>query len=52
MHLKEGEKHEDEAVKSNSINDTIHKVKVLTPYSFKIGSIKKYTKYERNGIAR
>jgi Ubiquitin-activating enzyme E1 four-helix bundle len=24
----------------------------VTPYAFKIGSIKKFTKYERNGIAR
>lgn len=35
-----------------SINDTIHKVKVLTPYSFKIGSTKPFKAYERNGIAR
>ena len=37
MKLKEGEKHDDPAIKSDSINDTIHKVKTLTPYSFKIG---------------
>lgn len=35
-----------------SINETIHKVKVLTPYSFKIGSTKGFDVYERNGIAR
>ncbi len=52
MLLKEGEKHDDLAVKSNSINDTIHKVKVVTPYAFKIGSTTKFTPYERNGIAR
>jgi hypothetical protein len=52
MLLKSGEKHDDEAFKSNSINDTIHKVTVVTPYAFKIGSIQKFTPYERNGIAR
>lgn len=35
-----------------SINDTVHKVKVLTPYSFKIGSTKNFSAYERNGIGR
>ena len=38
MKLKEGEKQTDPAFKSDSINETVHKVKVLTPYSFKIGS--------------
>jgi len=52
MKLKEGEKHDDPQVKSDSINDTIHKVTVLTPYSFKIGDTRKFEKYERNGIAR
>ena len=52
MKLKEGEKHEDSAIKSDSINDTINKVKVVTPYAFKIGSTKKFEKYLRNGIAR
>jgi hypothetical protein len=52
MLLKEGEQHEDPAVKSNSINDTIHKVKVVTPFAFKIGATTKFTPYERNGIAR
>ena len=52
MKLKEGEKHDDPAIKSDSINDTIHKVKTLTPYAFKIGSTKKYEGYIRNGIAR
>ncbi len=52
MKLKYGEHHEDNAIKSDSINDTIHKVKVITPYAFKIGSTKKFEKYERNGIAR
>lgn len=36
----------------SGINDTVHKVKVLTPYSFKIGSTKAFSAYERNGIAR
>jgi molybdopterin/thiamine biosynthesis adenylyltransferase len=52
MKLKEGEKHDDPAFKSESISDTIHKVKVITPYAFKIGSTKKFEKYIRNGIAR
>jgi hypothetical protein len=52
MKLKEGEKHDDPQVKSDSINDTIHKVKVMTPYSFKIGDTRKFEKYERNGIAK
>lgn len=52
MKLKEGEKHEDELVKSDSINDTIHKVKVVTPYAFKIGDTRNFEKYERNGIAK
>jgi hypothetical protein len=49
MKLKEGEKHD---YKSDSINETIHKIKTLTPYSFKIGSTKKYEKYERNGFVK
>jgi hypothetical protein len=42
MKLKPGEVHEDKAIKSDSINDTIHKVKVVSPYSFRIGNTKKY----------
>lgn len=52
MKLKEGMKHEDASVKSNSINDTIHKVKVLTPYSFTIGDTEKFEPYQSNGIAK
>jgi hypothetical protein len=52
MKLKAGEKHDDPQVTSESINDTIHKVTVLTPYSFKIGDTRKFEKYGRNGIAR
>ena len=52
MKLKDGEKHDDPQVKSDSINDTIHKVTVMTPYSFKIGDTRKFEKYERNGIAK
>lgn len=52
MKLKPGESHEDPSIKSDSINDTIHKVKVISPYSFKIGDTRKYEKYEMNGIAR
>ena len=52
MKLKEGEQHDDPEVKSDSIDDTIHKVTVLTPYSFKIGDTTKFEKYVRNGIAK
>ena len=54
MKLKEGEQHsgDNKDNKSESINQTIHKVKVLTPYSFKIGDTRMYEKYQMNGIAR
>lgn len=52
MKLLEGKQHDDPLVKSDSINDTIWKVTVINPYSFKIGDITKYGKYERNGIAK
>jgi ubiquitin-activating enzyme E1 len=52
MKLKAGMKHDDPQVKSDSINDTIHKVKVLTPYSFTIGDTEKFEPYVRNGIAK
>ena len=35
-----------------SINETIHKVKVLTPYTFRIGNTLGFDKYQRNGIAK
>lgn len=52
MKLKEGESHEDPSVKTDSINETIHKVTVINPYSFKIGDTRKYTPYEAKGIAK
>jgi molybdopterin/thiamine biosynthesis adenylyltransferase len=52
MKLKEGEKHDDEEVKSDSINETIHKVTVVSPYSFKIGDTRKFEAYEAKGIAK
>jgi hypothetical protein len=52
MKLKEGEKQEDPLVKSDGLNDTIHKVTVLTPYSFKIGNTLKFEEYGRNGLAK
>ena len=52
MKLKEGQSQEDPAFSSDSINQTIHKVKVVTPYAFKIGSTKRFEKYVRNGIAK
>jgi len=52
MKLKPGQTHADPAFKSDSINETIHKVKVMTPYSFKIGSTISFEPYIRNGIAK
>jgi Zn-finger protein len=53
MDLKEGKTHEEEAFKKlTSINETIHKVKVLTPNSFKIGDTTKYKPYTGKGIAK
>ena len=52
MKLREGEKHDDEQIKSDSINETIHKVTVMTPYSFKIGDTRKFDSYGRNGVAK
>jgi molybdopterin/thiamine biosynthesis adenylyltransferase len=52
MKLKQGEKHEDPDLKSDGINDTIHKVKVISPYKFSIGDTRKYEKYEGNGIVK
>ena len=52
MKLLPGEKHDDPAFKSDSINETIQKVKVINPYSFKIGDTRKFDKYIRNGIAK
>lgn len=46
MTLKQGQKTE---FKSESINQTIHKVKVVSPFAFKIGDTSIYEKYERNG---
>lgn len=53
MKLKEGIKHEEEAFKKlDSINETIQKVKVMTPYSFKIGDTTKYEPYQAKGIVK
>lgn len=52
MKLKEGESHEDPAIKSDGINDSIHKVTVINPYSFKIGDTRKFTPYVAKGIAK
>lgn len=53
MKLKEGEK-ADPSAKENvdSISETVHKVTVLTPYSFTVGDLRKYEKYEGNGVAK
>lgn len=52
MKLNEGESHEDPAMKSDSINDTIHKVTVINPYSFKIGDTRKFSPYIAKGIVK
>jgi len=39
-------------MESDSINYTIHKVKVVNPYCFKIGDTRKFTEYESNGIGK
>ena len=51
MKLKEGEV-SDEGIKSDSVNETIHKVIVVSPYAFKIGSTKKYGNYIGGGIIK
>jgi len=37
---------------SKSINDTTHKVKVINPQSFKIGSTLEFTPYESSGLVK
>ena len=46
MDLKEGK---TSGFKSSSINETIHKIEIVSPFSFKIGDTTIYTPYERNG---
>lgn len=43
---------ENKEVKSGSINETIWKVKVVNPYSFKIGDTRMYQPYVGNGLAK
>lgn len=38
--------------KSTSINNTLHKVRVLTPFSFKIGDTSMYSEHKGNGLAK
>eukprot|EP00347_Sterkiella_histriomuscorum_P017580 403348792 len=52
MELKPEQTHEEPFEKCTSINETIHRVKVLTPYAFRIGDTTKYTPYLRNGLAK
>lgn len=52
MKLLEGESHGDESIQSDSINDTIHRVTVINPYSFKIGDTRKFGPYIGNGIVK
>lgn len=46
MKLKEGQ---SSGFKSDSINETIHKVQIVSPFSFKIGDTTIFEEYERNG---
>lgn len=52
MKLKAGEKHSDPAFKSDSINDTIHKIKVINRFKFKIGNTNSFEVYGHNGIVK
>ena len=52
MKLKDGESHEDKLITSDSLNDTIHKVTVINPYSFKIGDTRKFSPYIEKGIVK
>lgn len=52
MKLKEGEKQPDPDIKSASINDTIHKVKIVNRFSFRIGDTRMYEPYQVNGIVK
>lgn len=53
MKLKEGEKPDASAeAKVDSINNTIHKIRVITPFSFSIGDTRKYEDYTGNGIGK
>jgi hypothetical protein len=52
MELLEDQKQPDVSFKSNSINETIWKVTVVSPYSFKIGDTRMYAPYKGNGLAK
>jgi len=54
MELAEGmsQNEANKDVKSGSINDTIWKVKVVSPYSFKIGDTRMFNQYKGNGLAK
>lgn len=54
MELLEGQKHSDanKEVKSGNINDTIWKVKVVSPYSFRIGDTRMYAPYKHGGHSK
>ena len=46
MDLKEGK---ESGFKSSNINETIHKVEVISPFAFKIGNTTIFEDYKRNG---
>ena len=52
MELLEGNTQPDASFKSTSINQTIWKVTVVSPYSFKIGDTRMYAPYNGNGLAK
>jgi len=47
-----GQKPEESKEKLTSINGTLHTVKLVDAYKFKIGDTRGYTKYIRNGVAK
>lgn len=52
MKLKQGEKHSDPAIKSDSINETIHKITVISVNKFTVGDTRMYEQYDHNGICK
>lgn len=53
MELLEGKKQPDPSFQnSKSINETIWKVTVVSPYSFKIGDTRMYAPYQGYGLAK
>lgn len=43
---------EEQSMGDDSINSTLHRVTVVSPYSFRIGDTRLYSAYLGNGIAK